>query len=173
MNVAVQYEPTFFFSFLLSNEAHAVSIGALSPDIFAELPTENKPRPDKALKASAMSIKACFPRSLRYACKRPMWPSSSNADLFLSLASHCARTSRLLDRWLIYEATLSFNPARGPARAIVCTPADSSRSVARSSMHMQCRWLVLSSGRRSLCWLQSGVRLFAWRSHGFGCVCRW
>ena len=49
---------TSFFCLLVSDEAHVVSIGAQGPGIVAQLTREHKPKPDKALKASATSVKA-------------------------------------------------------------------------------------------------------------------
>ena len=49
---------TSFFCLLVSDEAHVVSIGTHGPGIFAQLTREHKPKPDKALKASATSVKA-------------------------------------------------------------------------------------------------------------------
>ena len=71
---------TSFFCLLVSDEAHVVSIGAQGPGIFARLTREQKPKPDKALKASPTSVKARRSHgALRYARKRPRWPSSSNS----------------------------------------------------------------------------------------------
>ena len=77
---------TFFFCLLVSDEAHLVSIGAQGLGFFAQLPREQKPKPDKAFKVSATSGKA----------RRSHGPCGSNAsgqgdlppptDLFLSLA---------------------------------------------------------------------------------------
>ena len=77
------------FCFLVSDEAHTVSIGAHGPGIFAQLPTEQKPKPDKALKAFAMSAKARLshgPCGTHASGQGDLSPT----DMFLTLAWHSA-----------------------------------------------------------------------------------
>ena len=81
----------------LRRSTYAVWIGALGPSIFTELPTVNRPRPEKSLRNEYQGLVFHGPCSM-HAIKLRRWPSS-NADLFLSLASHGEPHERLIGDW--------------------------------------------------------------------------
>ena len=84
---------TSFFCLLVSNEAHVVSIGAQGPGIFAQLTREQKPKPDKALKASATSVNQSSPFTWFLAVRT----QAAKVTFFLQQTSSCRLLGALHD----------------------------------------------------------------------------